>query len=280
MRAASSSCCSGAALERQQGASVPGRQHAGRHPALHRDRQPQQPDHVGDEGAGPTDAGREFIVGDAELVEQLLIGGRLFQRVQLRAVDVLQQGVAQHAVVGGLADDRRDGRQPGLLRGAPPPLPHDELVPRRRRARHRADHDRLHQAELADRVHELGECLFVEHLARLPRVRVRSPTGRSRGRPRRRRFGSRRARRGRRRRPRRPSAFRRVATGRLRPGPVGMSDARPRPRPLRLRVGWVISVSSCGSSGCSSFAHAAHRRWSCLRAGAHRVRRVSRLASR
>ncbi len=131
MRAASSSCCSGAALEREQRAGVPRRQHAGGHPPLHRDRQPQQPDHVGDERTRPADPGREFIVGDAELVEQLLIGGRLFQRVQLDAVDVLQQGVAQHAVVGGLPHDRGDGGQAGLLGRAPAPLPHDELVARR-----------------------------------------------------------------------------------------------------------------------------------------------------
>ena len=34
----------------------------------------------------------------------------------------------------------------------------------------RADHDRLHEAELADRVHQLGEGLLVEDLPWLPRV--------------------------------------------------------------------------------------------------------------
>ena len=123
-------------------------------------------------GTGASDAGREFIVGDAELVEQLLIGGRLFQRVQLGSVNVLEQGVPKHALVGGLADDRGDGREAGLLGGAPAALPHDELIPTGGLAGHCTDHDRLHEAELADGVHELGERLLVEDLARLPRVRI------------------------------------------------------------------------------------------------------------
>ncbi len=60
----------------------------------------------------------------------------------------------------------------GLLGGPPPPLPHDELIPRRAAVRFdRAHDDRLHEAELADRVHELGQRVTVEHLPRLPRVR-------------------------------------------------------------------------------------------------------------
>jgi hypothetical protein len=39
-------------------------------------------------------------------------------------------------------------------------------------ARGGAHHDRLHQAELADGVHKLGECLLVERLARLARIRI------------------------------------------------------------------------------------------------------------
>ena len=69
---------------------MPGREHPGGDSALHRDRQFQQADHVGDQWPRPADAGGEFVVGDVELIEQLLVGGRFFQRIQLRAVDVLQ----------------------------------------------------------------------------------------------------------------------------------------------------------------------------------------------
>ena len=98
---------------------MPRRQHPGGHPALDGDRQPKQPDHVGDHRTRPSYPDREFVVGDVEFLEQLLIGRRLFQRIQLRAVDVLQQGVPEHVVIGGLADDRRNGGQSGLLQVCP-----------------------------------------------------------------------------------------------------------------------------------------------------------------
>jgi hypothetical protein len=159
-------------LQRQQRSGVPGRQHAGRDPALDRDRQAQQPDHVGDQRARPTDPGGEFFVGDIELVEQLLVGRRLFQRVQLRSVDVFQEGVTQQIVVGRFSHDRGDSGQACRLGRAPAPLPHDELIARSARRVECADHDRLHEAELADRVHEFGERFVVEHLTRLARVRL------------------------------------------------------------------------------------------------------------
>ena len=55
IRAASSSCCAGV-VETEQRARVPGRQHARRDPALHGDRQLQQPDGVRDDGAAAADA--------------------------------------------------------------------------------------------------------------------------------------------------------------------------------------------------------------------------------
>ena len=187
IRAASSSCASAPPSSDSSARAWP----ADSTPAATRrctgDRQAQQPDHVGDQRTGPADPGREFVVGDVELVEQLLIGRRLFQRVQLRAVDVLQQRVAQQVVVGGLAHDRRDGGQAGLSgprASAAPPSPVGS-ADRSASAPQRADHDRLHQAELADRVHEFGERLLVEHLPRLPRVRLDVRPDRSRGRPRR-----------------------------------------------------------------------------------------------
>lgn len=65
-------------LERQQGASMPGRQHAGGHSPLYRDGEFEQSDHVGDQGPRAADARRQFIVGDPEFVEQLLVCRRFF----------------------------------------------------------------------------------------------------------------------------------------------------------------------------------------------------------
>ena len=69
-------------------------------------------------GPAAADPAGQLLVGGAELLQQLLVGGRLFQRVELGAVDVLQQRVAQHRVVGGVPDDRRD-RRPARRRGRP-----------------------------------------------------------------------------------------------------------------------------------------------------------------
>jgi hypothetical protein len=86
----------------------------------------------------------------AEIVQQLLVGRGFLQRVQVAAVQVLQQGVAKHRVVLCLPDNGRDRAQAGLLGGAPPSLPHYEFVATRA---DRPDDDRLQQADLSDRMH-------------------------------------------------------------------------------------------------------------------------------
>ena len=79
------------------------------------------------------------------------------------------QVVVRHpGVVPGLADDRRDPLQAGLLGRPPPALAHDELVAVLTDGAH---DDRLEQADLLDRVHELGHRLLLEHLAGLAGVR-------------------------------------------------------------------------------------------------------------
>ena len=105
----------------------------------------------------------------AELVEQLLVGGRLFEGVQVGAVDVLEQGIAEHRVVAGVAHDGRDGVLADGLGGAPAAFTHDQLV---RAVAEVAHHDGLEEADLADRELQLLERLLVEDLTRLLRVRL------------------------------------------------------------------------------------------------------------
>ena len=54
-------------------------------------------------------------MGAAEVIQQLLIGVRLFEGIQLAAVQILQERIAQHVVVVGLAHDGRDRRTIGEL---------------------------------------------------------------------------------------------------------------------------------------------------------------------
>ena len=161
-----------------------GAEDAGGDPALHGGRQPEQSDGVGDLGPGPLDPGGQLVLGAPEVGQQLLVRRRLFQRVELGPVQVLQQRVAQQVVVLGLPHDGRNHRQAGGLGGPPAPLAHHQLEPA---VAQRADDHRLQQADLVDRVDQLGHGVLVEHRARLPRVgrdglesaarRSRSPRG-------------------------------------------------------------------------------------------------------
>ncbi|SKT47855.1 Uncharacterised protein [Mycobacteroides abscessus subsp. abscessus] len=108
-------------------------------------------------------------MGDFELVEKLLVGRRLFQWVQLCAVNVLQQRVTEEVVIRGLPHNCRDGIQARLLCGAPTPLPHHQLIVT---VVDHAHHDRLHHAELTDRMNQLGQRFLIEHLAGLLGVRL------------------------------------------------------------------------------------------------------------
>ena len=107
-------------------------------------------------------------MGGAEIVKELLVRCGLFERIELLAVQVLDQGVPEELVVLGLLDDRADLGQPGSLAGPPPPLAHDELIPAGAR---RTDDHRLQQADLPDRLRELVEGLFVEGPPGLPGIR-------------------------------------------------------------------------------------------------------------
>ena len=166
--------------ERQQGPRVPGRQHPGSDPAGDQRRQLEQPQGVGDLRPRAADPGGELVVGAAEVLEQLLVCRGLLERVQLAAVQVLQEGVAQQVVVVGLLDDGRDGGLAGLLGGPPATLTHDELVEhalggvvelvRPLTCGNGPDDDGLEHPDLADRVHQLGHVVLVEDRPGLARV--------------------------------------------------------------------------------------------------------------
>ena len=142
-----------------------------------------------------------LLLGQPELVHQLLEGRRLLQGVEVGALDVLHQGQLQHLLGRGLLDHGRHRRQPGQARRLPAPLAGDELVALRPLL---GDDQRLDQAMLADRGGQLGQGLGVEGGAGLHWV---GRDGRHR--------------------------HLRHAAGRLAP-PRGMRASSPLPSPLRL----------------------------------------------
>ncbi len=142
-------------------------QDSGGNPPLDVGRQLQQAQGIRDVRPGPPDPPGKLVVGRTEVIEQLLVGGGLLQRVELLPMQILDQRIPEQIIVPGLPHDRRDVGQPCTLAGAPPPLTHHDLeVP----GHDRTDDDWLQQADRAYRVGELLKSLLVEHLARLAGV--------------------------------------------------------------------------------------------------------------
>ena len=94
----------------------------------------------------PDPAG-DLLLGEAELVLQAVERLRLLDRVQLLALDVLDEGQLEEVLVRDLAHRDRDRGEAGRLRRPEAPLPRDDLV-----ALSPPPHqDRLHDPALADR---------------------------------------------------------------------------------------------------------------------------------
>ena len=105
-----------------------GGENVGGHPALHQRRQLEQPKRIGHLRARPADAVSELLVSRAEVLEQLLVGRGLFQRVQLAAVKVFQECIAKQVIIRGVADNCGDGVQACGLNGTPAAFAHDEFI--------------------------------------------------------------------------------------------------------------------------------------------------------
>src|SRR5690606_21171496 len=154
--------------QRQQRAGMAHLQRAGLDQGADLGRQLEQAQQVGHRGARTADRGRRLRVGQVELVDQALQRLRFLQRVEVLALDVLDQRHRDHGAVVDLAHHYRDLAQPGQARGAPAALASDDLVVA---AAQVADHDRLDHALRADRLGQLGELGVVHGLARLVAAR-------------------------------------------------------------------------------------------------------------
>ena len=74
------------------------------------------------------DARRHLVVGEPEVLDQLLVGGRLLERVEVVALEVLDERLLERGRVVGVADERGDRLQPDPARRAPAALAGDQLV--------------------------------------------------------------------------------------------------------------------------------------------------------
>jgi hypothetical protein len=126
---------------------MPGADDAGRDPRLDRWREVEQAKGVADVRPGPAYLLRQLFMRGTKVIKELLIGGGLFQRVELLAVQVLHEGVTEHGVVMGFPHYRRDNLQARSLGSAPAPLTHDEFIIALTNLAH---HDWLQQADFSN----------------------------------------------------------------------------------------------------------------------------------
>ena len=91
-------------------------------------RQVEKAQRVGDGRASSTDPAGDVVLAEAELVDELPIGLGRLERVEVLALEVLDERELELVTIGELADDRRDPLEAGGLRGTKAALAGDELV--------------------------------------------------------------------------------------------------------------------------------------------------------
>jgi len=96
---------------------------------LHRVVEFEKPQRVGDGGSGSSDARGQGLLREPELVHQLPIGARGFERVEVFALEVLDQRQLELLSIRQLPNDRRNAFQPCRPSCTDPTLPGNQLVP-------------------------------------------------------------------------------------------------------------------------------------------------------
>jgi hypothetical protein len=96
---------------------------------------------------------RDLFLSQPEFVHQLSISARLFQRVQVGTLHVLNQSQLEHLLRSRFFDDRGHGGQSGQLGRTPTPLTGDELV----FVADLGDDQRLDHAVFADGSHQFRQ---------------------------------------------------------------------------------------------------------------------------
>jgi len=95
---------------------------------LHRARELEETQEIGRGAARAADRVGRLLVRHLEFIDQALHARRLFHRIQVFALDVLDERHYQCRIVRHLAHYRGHLRQPGDLRRAPAALTSDELI--------------------------------------------------------------------------------------------------------------------------------------------------------
>ncbi len=136
---------------------------------LHLGRQFCQPHHVGDMAAALADDLCNLVLAAFEFVRQRVITLRLFHRIEVFALNILDDHDLERVRIADIDRHDRHFVQARDLRGAPAPFAGDDFKAVLR-ALHGAYHDRLDHAVLLDRVGELAELGIGKLTARIARI--------------------------------------------------------------------------------------------------------------
>ena len=84
---------------------------------------------IGDQGAAAADFHSNILLAHAKFSGQPRVPLRLFNRIEVRSLQVLDERKLEHFEVIGGPDNHRHLGQTQLLRGAPPSLSRDQFMP-------------------------------------------------------------------------------------------------------------------------------------------------------
>ena len=141
---------------------------------LHRIWKFQKPQRIGDVTSAFADDLGDLFLAVAEFIDQRTIAVRLFERIEIGTLHILDDGKLQRFGVGRLNDDDGNLVQPGALRRAPAPFASDDLE-HVGRAAQRSHHDWLNDAAFAQRSGEFVELGCGECTPRITRIRPQRP---------------------------------------------------------------------------------------------------------
>ena len=156
-------------VEGQQRARMPGRETSPGHERRHRLGQVEQAQRIGHMAAALADHGGQFGLRVTELPSQPFIAARLFDGVEIRALNVFDDGEGEGFPVVGLDHHDRHFGEFRRLGGAPAALARDDLVGARHIGNGPHD-DGLDDPLGADRFGEGGQIAGIELAARVARV--------------------------------------------------------------------------------------------------------------
>src|SRR6185437_655198 len=134
---------------------------------LNRFRESENAKEVRDRRAIFRDRVGDLLLRELELVDEATVAARFVDRVQVGALEILDEGENEQGAIVEIANDRGDLGPAEVGRGAEAPLAGDELE----RVAASADGDGLQQAAHLERGLELGELCRIEIAPRLEWIR-------------------------------------------------------------------------------------------------------------